>query len=207
MLVGDISYHIDQDLEHARANLQVPIYIQVDRECAVDPNLLLARYMAYTICSYIYKNWRANMKWLEIPRRVMLQLFEQGHRHDALGKWRPDLSEMDPETLLSRDVLDEEVLAYGRSKNLFEDPDGEFLLIKLRTNQLISKLMRGAAQLGIGRDRFNPANHLRADQTLSAPQMHSSCYALLQKVIGNWVQQLYYDAPQHKYDHGPCTLH
>lgn len=97
VLVGDISYHIDQDLEHARANLQVPIYIQVDKACAVDPNLILARYMAYVICSYIYKNWRANMKWLDLPRQGMIQLFERGNRHDALGNWGPALSEVDPE--------------------------------------------------------------------------------------------------------------
>ena len=134
------------------------------------------------------------MKWLDIPRRVMVRLFEQGHRHDVLGKWGPDLSEIDPDTLLPRDVHDEEVRAYGQSKHLPEDLDGEYLLIKFRTNQLISKLMRGAAQLGIGRDRFNPANHLRADQTLDAPQIRVVTHCCRKSSAKSLVQQLYYVA-------------
>ncbi|CAE7949678.1 unnamed protein product [Symbiodinium sp. KB8] len=184
VLIGDAGYHINQDLEHARANMQVPIYIQAKRASAVDPNLLLSRYMAFQLCSYIHKNWRANMKWLEIPLQTMRQMFQQSNRYDALGNWGPELSEVDPDKLISREVLDSEVLALGTSRRQFDDPDGTLLLRKFRTNQLVSKIMRGASQMGYEREQFIPAKHMRDDQTLDAPQMHSSCYALLQKIIG-----------------------
>ena len=51
---------------------------------------------------------------------------------------------IDPKTLISRDVTDEEVLAYTRGLDDPNDPDGMHLFNKFRTNQLMSKLMRGA---------------------------------------------------------------
>lgn len=56
VLIDDAEYQVDQELAHARSHMQVPIYVQVEKACSVDPKLDLARYMACTVCHYIFKN-------------------------------------------------------------------------------------------------------------------------------------------------------
>ena len=48
------------------------------------------------------ETWRANMKWLDIALANMRQMFEQGHRCDALGRWGEALSEVDPNTRIRK---------------------------------------------------------------------------------------------------------
>ena len=60
------------------------------------------------------------------------------------------------ETMVSRDVTDEEVLTYSRGLNDRQDPDVTYLLRKFRTNQLLSQLTRGAEQIGMSRAPLNP---------------------------------------------------
>eukprot|EP00439_Symbiodinium_sp_Y106_P057141 s5665_g8.t1 len=57
------------------------------------------------------------------------------------------LGRVDPSTKVSREVTDEEVLQYARAKNDDQDPEGKYVLRKLRTNQLMSKLTRDAYRL------------------------------------------------------------
>ena len=95
----------------------------------------------------MHKNWKGNVKWLDLPMEAMHKLFRDEKRHDVLGSWGPDLSRVDDETGISRDVTDEEVLAYAKSFKNPEDPEIH-LFNKFKTNQLIAKLMRGAIQLG-----------------------------------------------------------
>ena len=53
---------------------------------------------------------------------------------------------MSPE--VSRDITDEEILQYARTKDGKEDPEGDYLLRKFRANQIMSSLTRGAIQMG-----------------------------------------------------------
>ena len=124
------------------------------------------------------------MKWLEIPLQTMRQLFQERKRYDVLGEWGEVLSEVDEDTYISRDVQDTDILAYGVSKNNYEDPDGTYLLRRFRTHRLRSQIMRGAVQHGFQRKNFDPRSHMRDDQDEDTPQMHSSCYALLQQIVG-----------------------
>ena len=95
------------------------------------------------------------------------------------------LSEVDPETTVSRDVTDEEILDCARGLPDPADPDGIYMLNKFRTNQLISKLMCGAVQMGYSRSHFNPTNHMREARDEHTPHMPASCYNnLLGKIIG-----------------------
>ncbi|CAE7534054.1 unnamed protein product, partial [Symbiodinium sp. KB8] len=73
------------------------------------------------------------------------------------------LSGIDPQALISRDVTDEEVLAYTKGHNDPNDPDGIHLFGKFTTNQLVSKLIRGAVQMGYKRTNFDPRNHMHDD--------------------------------------------
>ena len=147
VLLFDTELHVDQDLAHLRQGLRWQIYNHIDPASLIDPSTDYARYMACMIVHLIYKSWTGYARWLGIPYAKAKEMFDDGKRHDALGPWGP-LSEVDPNTGVSRDVTDEEVLAYGRSLQSEEDPTGVHLLTRLRTNQLISKLLRGAIQLG-----------------------------------------------------------
>lgn len=94
------------------------------------------------------------MKRLEIPTVTMRELFQQGKRYDVLASWGEVLSEVDTSTYISREVYDEEILAHGEHKHFPEDPTGSYLLRRFRTHQLISRIMRGASQLGYTRIDF-----------------------------------------------------
>ena len=59
------------------------------------------------------------------------------------------------ETMVSRDVTDEEVLTYSRGLNDRQDPDVTYLLRKFRTNRLLSQFMRGTEQIGMSRAPLN----------------------------------------------------
>ena len=133
------------------------------------------------IVHVIYKNW-TGARWLDLPNAKAKEMFDDGKRHDALGPWG-HLSEVDPKTGVSRDVTDEEVLAYGRSLGIEEDQTGSHLLNRLKSNQLISQLIRGAIQLGYQRQHFKVENHMREGQTFDTPMVHSSCAMLLSKLV------------------------
>ena len=139
-------------------------------------------YMAFMVINCMHKNWRGNVKWLDLPLASMHQLFRQQKRYDVLGSWGDDLSRIDEDTGISRNVTDDEVLAYGQSLRDHEDPTGIHLLNKFKTNQLIAKLMRGAIQLGHRRKHFDPAFHMRENMTEDTPQMYSSCTAMLSRL-------------------------
>ena len=80
------------------------------------------------------------------------------------------------------DVTDEEILAYTRSKNDPADPEGTYLFRNFRTNQLLSKLMRGARQTGMPKEVFNPHTYLEVrDQTVR--EMRASCYDVLHTLV------------------------
>ena len=145
---------MDQELAHVRLSLQVPIYIHIDEAHILDSSGGYARYMAFMITTHIYNGWTGHMRWLEVPFAAMQEMFNANKRHDARGDWRPNLSQLNEETGMSRDVTDEEVLAFGASLNDGEDPTGIHLLTKFRTNQLISQFQPGAIQLGYRRQHF-----------------------------------------------------
>ena len=86
----------------------------------------------------------------------MSRMFDGGSRYDVLGLW-PTLNGIDEQTMISREVTDEEVLNYSRGLNGRQDPDGTHLLRKFRTNHLLSKLTHGVQQMGMSRDTFNPS--------------------------------------------------
>eukprot|EP00439_Symbiodinium_sp_Y106_P046467 s5635_g5.t3 len=64
---------------------------------------------------------------------------------------------------------------------------GHYTVRRFRTHQLITQIMRGAYQMGFARRDFDTSRHMRPEQGDQAPQMHSSCYALLQKIIGKTI--------------------
>ena len=181
VLVNDSEFYMDQALIHAKMSMHVSMYVHIDSAFSGDFNTGISRYMAFMAINHMHKNWRGNTKWLEIPLARMQELFRQQKRYDVLGSWRDDLSHIDETTGISRNVTDEEVIAYGRSLNDHEDPTGRHLLNKFQTNQLIAKLMRGAIHLGYR--RVEPIYHMRDGQTEDTPQMHSSCAAVLSRLL------------------------
>eukprot|EP00439_Symbiodinium_sp_Y106_P043297 s5635_g5.t1 len=92
----------------------------------------------------------------------------------------------DPVSGISREVFDEEIIAFAEH-NMPEDPTGHYTVRRFRTHQLITQIMRGAYQMGFARRDFDTSRHMRPEQGDQAPQMHSSCYALLQKIIGKTI--------------------
>ena len=124
VLINDGEFYMDQRLLHAKLCMQVPIYAHMESAWVVDPTLDLARYMAFVVINYMHKNWKGNVKWLDLPLEAMHGLFLQKKRYEVLGSWGEDLSRMDEQTGTSRDVTDDEVLAYGQSLRDHEDPSG-----------------------------------------------------------------------------------
>ena len=183
VLLSGTELHVDQDLAHLRQAPRVPIYSHLEPASLIDPSTDYARYMVYIIVRLMYKSWTGNTRWLDIPYAKAKGMFDDGKRHDALGPWGPILSEVDPNTGVSREVADEEVLAYGASLGSVEDPMGIHLPNRLRTNQLMSKLQRGAIQLGYQRQHFKVQNHMREGQDVDTPMVHSSCAMLLSKLV------------------------
>ena len=81
---------------------------------------------------------------------------------------------------------------------------------KFRTNQLMSKLLRGI-QMRYSWTHFDPFNHMREEQGKDAPPMHSSCYFMLCKIIGMTtgyrMLTVYIATPYFGRDNGTCSDH
>eukprot|EP00439_Symbiodinium_sp_Y106_P030326 s7727_g3.t1 len=90
---------------------------------------------------------------------------------------------------------DEEIQAScAEVRGDISDPDGRWLLKKLRTNQSVSALIRGASQLGYSRQAFNPQTYI--DRGQGPKEMHFSCLGLLNpKVTGYTMYSLIRPAP------------
>ena len=131
----------------------------------------------------------------------MSRMFDGGSRYDVLGLW-PTLNGIDEQTMISREVTDEEVLNYSRGLNGRQDPDGTHLLRKFRTNHLLSKLTHGAQQMGMSRDTFNPTTYVNRKHP---QQMHLGCYSVLSgliaKVTGDQIFAILKQPPQGPFDY------
>ena len=113
---------------------------------------------------------------------VEFTLRNTGGRYDALGIWPAGLCRIDPETNISKEISDEEVQAScAEVRSDISDPDGRWLLKKVRTNQTVSALIRGASQLGYSRQAFNPQTYIERGQ--GPKEMHFSCLGLLNELI------------------------
>ena len=138
--------------------------------------------MAFQVVHLIYKLWPSFEKWLGLPVQAAMEAFGRGQRHDSLGNWGR-LSAVDPSSGVPRELGDDEVLAYGRARGQEDDPTGEHSLGRFRTNQVISRFVRGAIQLGYQRQHFNVANHIREGTEADTGMVHSSCAALLSRLV------------------------
>ena len=119
---------------------------------------------------------------MTMPYERMQERFRTGSRDDALGSWPGSLCTTDPETNVSRDITDEETQnSDATAGGELEDPDKCWLIRKFRTNQVLSSIIRGAEQLGYGRQAFNPTTYLNRGQ--DAKEMHFCCLGLLNEVI------------------------
>ena len=112
----------------------------------------------------------------------MQDKFAQGCRYDVLGNWPGNLSEVDPESKISKDVTDEGILEFARVvKADQEDPEGTYMLRRFRANQILSTLVRGSIQMGYSRDTFNPETYINRGQTTK--EMRYSCLCSLSEII------------------------
>ena len=79
---------------------------------------------------------------MTMPLDKMVECFNAGGRYDAMGTWPGSLSEIDPETDVSRDITDEEIRnSDATAGGELEDPDKHWLIKKFRTNQLLSMII------------------------------------------------------------------
>ena len=117
-----------------------------------------------------------------MPFDKMVERFRAGGRYDAMGTWPGSLSEIDPETNVSRNITDEEIRnSDATAGGELEDPDKHWLIKKFRANQLLSMIIRGADQLGYGRQAFNPSTYVNRGQTTK--EMHHCLLGLLNEII------------------------
>ena len=182
VLLFGTEFYIDPQLAHYQQGLRLPIFSNVEPAIITDPHWDYAKHMAYLIIHMMYTYWPSYSKWLEIPVQVAREAFAPGQRHDSLGKWGR-LSEVNERTGVPGDVSDEELLEHGRDRGEADDPTGDHALGRFRTNQIISKLVRGAIQLGYQRQHFMVENHLREGAEVDTSMVHSSCAALLSKLV------------------------
>ena len=87
-------------------------------------------------------------------------------------------------TGVPRELNDDEVLQHGIGRGEHDDPYGDHALSRYRTNQALSILVRGAMQLGYRRQHFLVNNHIREGTEVDTSMVHSSCAALLAKLVG-----------------------
>ena len=71
VLINDGEFYMDQQLLHAKLSMEVPIYAHIEAAWVIDPTANLARYMAFVVINYMHKNWRGNVKWLDVPLEAM----------------------------------------------------------------------------------------------------------------------------------------
>ena len=160
------------DLTQARAATQPPYYPENKQGRCIDAirTAFAYAYMAYCLLRTMYKVWPTTSSWVTMPYFQTQEKFAQGCRYDVLGNWPGDMSEVDPETKISKDVTDEEVLEFARVKADPEDPD-----------QVLSTLVRGSIQMGYSRDTFNPETYINRGQTTQ--EMHYSCLCVLGEIV------------------------
>ena len=182
VLLFGTELHMDQELAHFQQGLRVPIFNLTEPAYIIDPSRDYAKYMAYQIVHLMYKYWPAYSRWLELPFETAREAFERGQRHDALGNWG-HLSQVNPETGVPREVNDDELLEFGRNRGQDDDPTGGHALGRFRMHQIISQLVRGAIQIGYQRQHFKVENHIREGQNVDTSMVHSSCAALLSKLV------------------------
>ena len=183
VLLFDTEFHIDPQQAHYQQGLRVNIFYNAEPASITDPHCDYAKNMAYIIIHLIYKNWPSYSKWLELPVQAAQEAFNRGQCHDSLEKWGR-LSEVDPRTGVPRELNDEEVLQHGIGRGEHDDPTGDHALGRYRTNQVLSTFVRGAIQLGYRRQHFLVDNHIREGTEVDISMVHSSCAALLSKLVG-----------------------
>jgi hypothetical protein len=110
----------------------------------------------------------------------MKSSFMQGNRYDIKGIY-PAFNQVDPETLISRELTDEEILRVGAMRQDATDRDGQYMLRRLRANQTLFMLARGAYLMGYTRGDFDPATYCNRGQ--DPKQMHSSYHSILNRLI------------------------
>ena len=178
VLLSGVTPVLEPRLEIARAAMQPTVYLDTRAGNCVDANRVAFAYAAYFVCRTIYKMWPGAIKWMTMPFDKMVERFNAGGRYDAMGTWPGSLSEIDPETNVSRDITDEEIRnSDATAGGELEDPDKHWLIKKFRTNQLLSMIIRGADQLGCGRQAFNPSTYVNRGQTTK--EMHYCLLGLL----------------------------
>ena len=203
VLMFDTQFHIDPEQAHYQQGLRVNLFPNAESAQITDPHRDYAKYMSYIIVHLLYKNWSSYSKWLDMPVRAVQEAFDRGQRHDSLGKWG-SLSEVDPMTGVPRELDDDEVLQHGISRGEQDDPTGDHALSRYRTNQMLSILVRGAIQLGYRRQHFMVNNHVREGTEVDTSMVHSSCAALLAKIVGKVTgyQQLSMLTPRSRHSPG-----
>ena len=146
----------------ARAAMQ-PMYCPgMKQGKCIDAKRPAFAYMAHYIVRAMYKAWPTTSSWVTMPYFQLQEKFSQGCRYDVLGNWPGKLCEVDPETKVSRDVTDEEILEFARAKADPEDPEGVYLLRRFRANQILSTM-------------------ILSDQ--ETREMHYSCLFILSDII------------------------
>ena len=175
---------INPALEIARASMNPHLHSNMGTGTCVDVNPISSAYMAYVICHTMYKNWNTMAQWVTMPYDTMQQRFAHGQRYDFLGKW-PELCAIDNETHVSKDLSDEEILTVLRARaaerNDRDDPEGKWMLRRIRANQVLSMLTRGAILMGYNREDFNATHHV--DSRVDPGQMHFVFYGILNRLI------------------------
>ncbi|CAE7899129.1 unnamed protein product [Symbiodinium microadriaticum] len=112
ILVNEDLLLIDSDLVQAQVALQVPYFSSTLNSFSVDSNITAATFMAYVVIYSMHKIWSTTVRWCDMKYSQMQKRFDQYKRYDAVGTWGPNLSRVDPPTKISRDVEDEEVIAF-----------------------------------------------------------------------------------------------
>ena len=148
----------------ARAAMQ-PMYCPgMKQGKCIDAKRPAFAYMAHYIVRAMYKAWPTTSSWVTMPYFQLQEKFSQGCRYDVLGNWPGKLCEVDPETKVSRDVTDEEILEFARAKADPEDPEGVYLLRRFRANQILSTMIGSgnkgdALQLPVHPERHHSEAH------------------------------------------------
>ena len=118
MIIQENLHLTDPALTQARISMQVPFYPN-DAPAAwcIDAKSVSFAHMAYVVLLCMYKSWVGTIKWTSVKYELNVPAcFQNGSRCDVHGH-RSTLCEIDPETRISGDVSDEEILAYARGLN------------------------------------------------------------------------------------------
>ena len=136
------------------------------------------------------------VEFTSLPYETLQERFNTGSRYDALGSWPASLCATDPETNISKEISDEEVKAScAEIRGNIDDPDGRWLIKKLRTNQIFFCAYSRRKPTGLQSPSLQPSNIHRSRPRTEGDALQLSWTFERAHSKGHWIHNVFSYSP------------